>query len=249
MAKSTRRKKKQIDQVSIIRFAILGTVGLIVGGLVVYMLMYLLGVVGGPAEPFQTLQGNTAETDHIEVVEYFSYECPNCQQLEPHIKRFAANLPDNVSFSRVHVSFNIAMDRLARMHMALQLGDALDKNHDRIFTEIIQNEGTFLNLESMADFFDGHGIDKTRFSNLYQGERVKLLVEQSNLDARDHLVRAVPTLVVANKYVVYPNQTNERMIGTVNDIIRKIRDGSLPIPEEETASGETEELQEVEQSN
>ena len=41
----------------------------------------------------------------IEVIEFFSYGCPHCAELEPHIDAWLAKLPPDVQFRRVPVFF------------------------------------------------------------------------------------------------------------------------------------------------
>ena len=42
----------------------------------------------------------------IEVIEFFSYACPHCNDLSPHIAQWAAKLPADVVFKRIPVGFN-----------------------------------------------------------------------------------------------------------------------------------------------
>ena len=57
----------------------------------------------------------------IEVVEFFSYACPHCNDLNPIVKKWAAKLPADVAFKRVPVSFNSPFYQLmARLYYALE---------------------------------------------------------------------------------------------------------------------------------
>ena len=235
-----KRKQKHDRSVEIVRWSILGTVGLVIAAFMVFAVLYTLGVFDA-SQKFFTLTDREVQTDHIEVVEFFSYECSACQRLEQHLQDFEADLPENVSFSRVHVAFNIQARRLASMHVALQLSDALEQNHDRIFQEASKRNNTFSSRERIANFLDGHGITKTRFENLYQGSRVQKLVDLNHEKSVEVRILSTPTLFVANKYVIHPNNPPPVMMQTLNQLIRDIRAGRLPLPEEEdTAAGESE---------
>ena len=45
-----------------------------------------------PAQPL-------AATDKVEIIEFFSYACPHCYAMQPHIEKWAAELPAN-AYSR-----------------------------------------------------------------------------------------------------------------------------------------------------
>lgn len=232
-----KKKHKHDRSVEIVRWSILGTVGLIIAAFVVYAVLYTLGVFDS-SEKYLTLADREVQTDPIEVIEFFSYECIACQRLEQRIQHFEENLPHNVSFSRIHVAFT-GVQRLAKMHVALQLSDALEQNHDRIFQEAAKNNNTFNSLDRIGNFLDGHGITKTRFENLYQGDRVRRLVEQNDDKSQEVRIRRTPSLLVANKYVIHPNDP-PAMMQTLNQLINDIRAGNLPLKEEAPSSEELE---------
>ena len=236
-----KKKHKQDRSVEIVRWSILGTVGLIIAAFVIYAILYTLGVFDS-SEKYSTLADREIQTDQIDVVEFFSYECIHCQRLEQRLQQFEANLPENISFSRIHVAFS-GVQRLAKMHVALQLSNALDQNHDRIFLEAAKNNNTFNSLNRISDFLDGHGITKTRFENLYQGDRVRRLVAQNVEKSREARILGTPSLFVANKYVIHPNDPPV-MMQTLHQLIRDIREGNLPVSEDESSNEDLEQTNE-----
>ena len=48
---------------------------------------------------------NEAPAGQIEVVEFFWYSCPHCNEFEPQLEAWAAKAPKDVSLRRVPVSF------------------------------------------------------------------------------------------------------------------------------------------------
>lgn len=229
-----KKKHKHDKSVEIVRWSILGTVGLIITAFLIYAVLYSSGVFDSPTQKYSTLTDHQAQTDPIEVVEFFSYECIHCQRLEQRLQEFEASLPDNVSFSRVHVAFNVQARRMARTHVALQLSNAIDQNHDRIFQEATKNKNSFNSLDKIGDFLDGHGITKSRFENLYQGRRVQALVSRNAEKSAEIGIRGTPSLLVANKYVIHFD-TPLVMMQTLQQLLNDIRTGKLPLPEEEEA--------------
>jgi len=60
----------------------------------------------------------------IEVIEFFSYGCPHCNDLEPILDAWVAKLPPDVQFRRVPVMFQQRWEALARIYYTLDaMGD------------------------------------------------------------------------------------------------------------------------------
>src|SRR5205823_5114659 len=60
----------------------------------------------------------------IEVIEFFSYGCPHCAELEPYLDAWLAKLPPDVQFRRVPVMFQPRWVNLGKIYYTLDaMGD------------------------------------------------------------------------------------------------------------------------------
>ena len=66
-----KKKHKHDKSVEIVRWGILGTVGLVITSFLGYAVLYTLGVFDSTGEKYLTLTDREAQTDHIEVIEFF----------------------------------------------------------------------------------------------------------------------------------------------------------------------------------
>ena len=55
----------------------------------------------------------------IEVLEFFSYGCPHCAELEPHLDAWLAKAPADVAFRRIPVMFQQRWVPLAKIYYTL----------------------------------------------------------------------------------------------------------------------------------
>src|ERR1700682_2313870 len=55
----------------------------------------------------------------IEVIEFFSYGCPHCNDLEPFLQQWVKTLPPDVQFRRVPVMFQDRWKALAKAYYTL----------------------------------------------------------------------------------------------------------------------------------
>ncbi|MDE0645824.1 MAG: thiol:disulfide interchange protein DsbA/DsbL [Gammaproteobacteria bacterium] len=224
------KKKNKQSSADIARYVILGTLGLILGAVVVYSLLYIFGVTDDTERPpYLTLSGNDLQTDPIEVIEFFSYDCPHCRRLESFVDDWVENLPDGVTFRRVHVAFSGRTKVLATIHWMLQERGILDQNHDRIFKTA--GEGKlyiFETLETMAEYFDGYGITAEQFKALFNSQTLARRVEQNQTLTDRYRVTSVPQILVANKYKVFASKNSEKILEVVDELITDILSGELP---------------------
>ena len=231
------KRKKKYTSADIAKYAILGTLGVILAVVFGYSLLYIFGITGdsSAAEPYATIQGNEIETAPIEVIEFFSYDCPHCRRLEPFVEKWLADLPEDVTFRRVHIAFSGNTQALAKVHWILKQRDIVEQNHERIFRTAGEgNLHIFQTLETMAEYFDGHGITEEEFKSLFNSQTISRLVDQDQALAETYFVNSVPRIIVGNKYVVLAQRKPETMLEIVSDIITDIQSGTLPVEDEDT---------------
>lgn len=237
-------RKHHTSKVEIVRRLILGAIAAILVLVLGYSLLYVLGVVGsGNTEPYFTLENRELETEPIEVIEFFSYACPHCARLEPLLKTWARDLPDDISYRKVHVAISAQTRILARVHVALDQRGLVPQNSKRIFAEAERRPRTFNSIESISQFVDGHGIDADLFQRLYESNRVENVLNQNAQLARELRIERVPVLVVANRYVIPPKTLPRDTISTLREVIQKIRTGELSMddtsPSEDASADES----------
>lgn len=221
-------RKRPVSSVEIVRRVILGAIAAIVIVILGYILIYALGLVGtGNTEPYVTLQDRELQSEPIEVIEFFSYGCPHCEKLEPLLDRWVSDNADDISFRKIHVSFDTQTKALANLHVALEQRGLVSEHSDRIFREVGLRPRTFNTPSAIADFVEGHGVDREMFQRLYASDRVSEIVERNAELTRELGIGGVPFLVVGNRYVIPPKTLPREMIKTLRDVIAGIQNGEL----------------------
>lgn len=140
--------------------------------------------------------------EDILVHEYFSYACVHCRNFEPLVSDWKKNLPDNATFVRSPVIFSPIWGILAQSYYALESTGALEANHDRLFRAIHDSGRQFLTPEMVADFVDGKGTTRAEFLAAFESSEVRRATRDAERRQRAVQVNSVPTLVVAEKYLV-----------------------------------------------
>lgn len=162
----------------------------------------------------------------IVVTEFFSYYCVHCKNFDPFVEEWRENLPDGVRFERSPVAFSPVWELLGQTYYVLEEKNALEQNHARLFRAIHDNGKQFLSVDALADFIDGHGVSRDEFIRAFNSPTVRRKMNAANRRARDLAIRAVPTLVVGDQYVVETAKVGRRnAFEVVEFLIEKIRTG------------------------
>lgn len=140
----------------------------------------------------------------IEVVEFFSYGCPHCADINPLIKDWAARLPADVSFRRVPVSFGRpAWARLAKIYYALEATGNLSRLDQEVFSAI---HGQRVNLmasdEAVMQWVASKGIDVKAFSGAFNGFSINSQVMRGDQESAAFRVSGVPAIAVDGRFMM-----------------------------------------------
>ena len=219
-----RRRQSSAKRVARARITILAGIGAVVALVAIIGIGYSLGF-GGADEPYQVLEDRPDGEGDVEVVEYFSWACIHCRNLDELIEGWKQNLPEGVSFRRVHASYSGPLRVLARTHVALERHDALDANHARIFRAIHDRNRQFLTAEAMADFVAGYDIDRETFLAAVGSAATASAVERDAAESAAIGIFAVPSLVVDGKYIINMGVGRKQALANLDALIEELLAG------------------------
>jgi protein dithiol oxidoreductase (disulfide-forming) len=140
----------------------------------------------------------------IEVIEFYSYGCPHCKDLEEHLGPWIKKVPADVSFKRVPVAFQAAWTNLGKIYYTLEaLGR--DDLSVKVF-QSIHSAGVKLNEEKV--FFDwakNNGLDEAKVKELWSSFSINSKMNRARTLAGNYGVDSVPMLFVDGKFKVQPH--------------------------------------------
>lgn len=148
-----------------------------------------------PAQP-------TNDPSRIEVVEFFSFACPHCNDLNPLIHEWAGDLPRDVLFTRVPVNFNPFYKLMAQFFFALDATGDLDRLDAAVFEAIHERGLKLINERSITEWAVSQGVDARRFSEAWNSFSVNARIGRAEQMAKSHRIQAVPAIAVDGRYLV-----------------------------------------------
>lgn len=215
------RKQRQVIRTRNTIIAVVAAIVILVLG---YGTLYSTGVTEGDYQAgthYEIIEGAKGRRpgEPIQVREFFSYGCIHCKNFDPLIEDWQETLPDGVEFTRTPVAFSPVWSLLGRTYVTLDELDALAQNHDRLFRAIHDNGRQFLSPEMIADFVDGYGVSREAFLREFDSPAVRSRMRQAERDQTALGIRAVPTLVVDDKYRVGMDVGRKVALDVVDHII------------------------------
>ena len=171
----------------------------------------------------------------IEVVEFFSYACPHCNDLNPMIHKWAAKLPPDVVFKRVPVSFNPFYELMARLFYSLETTGDLARLDESLFNAIHVKGLKLINEKSITEWATSQGVDALKFSDAWKSFNVNSKTKRADQMARNFRIQGVPAIAVDGRYLVGGKNLQE-LLALTDKVIDKRRTersskSSKPIPQ------------------
>ncbi len=186
-------------------------------------------LAAGPREgTYRTLSAPvpTEVKGKVEVLEFFSYGCPHCRDLDPLLEKWEKNLPTDVSFVRVPITFGREQwARYARIYYTLEALGETGKHHAAVFAALHDSRIPLHDESALFSWVEKRGLDKAKFTEAWKSFGVQSRVQRSNQLSTAYRVDAVPLMAVNGLYLVSASGSGgfEEMLQTVDQLIVKSR--------------------------
>ncbi len=162
-------------------------------------------------------------SDKIEVLEFFFYECGHCNDLHPHLAAWKKKMPQDVELIYVPTMFRDSTEPLARTFYALQNMGEIDGLNDAIYQAIHKQKKRLRDLDDIAEFMGEHGVDVEKFKAVYKSFAIQSKITRAKQMIRSYRIQGTPTIIVNGKYVItglYPEQA-VKVLDEVIEIARQ----------------------------
>ena len=159
--------------------------------------------------------------DSIEVLEYFSYACPHCYNLEPDLKAWTEANADTIRVVRSPLYANPLWAHFARTYFAFEELGVIEDNHYAFFAALHDGGLNLITPEAVAGWIDGRGTTSEDFHKAYESAAVDRKMRQADRRQRQMQIASVPALIVHGKYLVRGTRSIglNRMLAVVDYLI------------------------------
>lgn len=137
------------------------------------------------------------------VTEFFSYGCPHCEHLEPHVQSWYSKNKGKVTFERVPAQWSPYFKLLGQLYLALDKLGVAEKHSAAVFDYIHKKRKPLRNQEQVMAFAAEHlELDAAAFQAAWDSDEVKQRLNQAGKDLRKYKVSGVPAILVNHRYYV-----------------------------------------------
>lgn len=186
------------------RFSILAATAVLVLGMATSATAQL--VAGKDYRPIAPPQP-TDSGNKVEVLEFFWYGCPHCNNLQPPLNAWLKRKPADVDFKRVPAVFQDSWVPLTKAFYAIDAMGLTEKLHHDVFTAIHEQKIRLQDPKVLFDWVAGKGVDKQKFIDTYNSFAVQGRTQRSIDITRSYDIPGTPALVIDGKYLTAPSMT------------------------------------------
>jgi len=198
----------------------------------IFALLFLpLVALANPAEfeagkAYQIIDASAPKANTpVDVVEFFSYGCHYCYQLEPTLEEWVSKKGKSINFNRVAVIFNRGWNYYAKAYYTAKLLGINDKMTPALFKAIQEDKKKLQSNQSMEQFFIQHGVDEAMVKSAFEASpTIDGLMQQGMQLMQKYKITAVPTIVVAKRYktdLVMAGGDPKKMMEIIDFLIAK----------------------------
>jgi thiol:disulfide interchange protein DsbA len=161
----------------------------------------------------------------IEDIEFFSYGCPHCSDLEPILQAWMQKLPPDVQFRRVPVIFQQRWEALARIYYTLDAMGDEGRLSPEVFKAVHVNGLPLYQDKAFFDWAAGHGLDRARVADVYGSFAVSSRFNRAKALAQVYNIQSVPTMIVDGKFMTSTDKvgSHEKLPPVLDALIDKAR--------------------------
>ena len=166
-----------------------------------------------------------ATGNKIEVLEFFWYRCPHCNQLEPGLETWLKKLPKDAEIRRVPAVFRPDWMPGAKIYYTLEQMGQLSRLHRKVFDAYHVENLNLTAADVLGDWAAKQGLDRKQFESIYNSFSVQSKAMQGARLATTYGVMGVPSFIVDGKYATSESMTGgeQRLFETLDQLIVKAR--------------------------
>jgi len=161
--------------------------------------------------------------EKIEVVELFWFGCSHCFALEPHVKEWLKNKPENAEFKKVPALFSKRWEFHGQAFYTMETLDVPGEAYDKFFSLIHVERRGVNSLSGLVDFLAAFDKTKEQVEDAFNSFAVDSQMRNARKITQSSGARGVPAMIVDGKYLTSQQLSggSTQMFNVVNQLVDK----------------------------
>lgn len=167
----------------------------------------------------------------IEVLEFFWYGCPHCNNLQPSLQAWLKRKPADVELKHIPAVFQESWVPLTKAYYTIEAMGLVDKLHQEMFATLHRQRVQLRDANAIFDWAASKGVDRKKFADTYNSFGVNGRAQRSIEMTKKFDIPGTPALVVDGKYLIAPSMAlktdrtidYDRFFQNVDELIAEAR--------------------------
>ena len=161
--------------------------------------------------------------EKIEVVELFWFGCSHCFSLEPHIKEWLKNKPENAEFKKVPALFSKRWEFHGQAFYTMETLKVPQEAYDRFFSRIHVERKPINSLSGLVSFLAAYDKSEEEVEDAFNSFAVDSQMRIARKITQSSGARGVPAMMVDGKYLTSQQLSggSTQMFNVVNQLVDK----------------------------
>ena len=163
--------------------------------------------------------------ERIEVIDFFWYGCPYCNELQPALDEWTKRKPADVTLRRIPVVLRDTWAPHARIYYTLELLGEAERLHAQVYRSYHVEELHMSKPDVMEQWAVRNGIERRRWLDAYYSPEVDARIARAAQSTKRYDVQGTPSLVVDGRYLTSSSMTAtvRGILPVVDDLVRLAR--------------------------
>jgi thiol:disulfide interchange protein DsbA len=161
----------------------------------------------------------------IEVIDFFWYGCPYCNELQPAFDEWVKRKPADVIVRRIPAVLRDTWAPHARIYYTLELLGEAERLHSQVYRSYHVEELHMSKPDVMEQWAVRNGIDRRRWVDAYFSPEVDARIARAAQATKRYDVQGTPSVVVDGQFLTSSSMTStvRGILAVVDDLIRLAR--------------------------
>jgi len=159
----------------------------------------------------------------IEVIEFFSYGCPHCGDLEPLLQGWIKTMPADVQLRRIPVMFQERWIALAKVYYTLEALGEEQRLTPEVFKAVHQKGISLWQDKTFFEWAASQGVDRKKVEDMWNSFAISSKMNRARAAAQTYNIQSVPMIVVDGKYVSARVASHAALVSLTDFLVAKAR--------------------------
>ncbi|WP_215778341.1 thiol:disulfide interchange protein DsbA/DsbL [Paludibacterium sp. B53371] len=160
-----------------------------------------------------------ANPKKVEVIEFFSYTCIHCYDLDVSMSNWVKTKPSYVDFKRVQIVWGSQFEPFAKLFATMNALNLTEKLHHPVFVAMVEKRINLGDPAKLTAWLKTQpGVDVNKFMQTYNSFGINAQVASAKQMTQNYAIQGTPTLVVNGKNALQP-ATPDVLLKHLNEMV------------------------------